>query len=83
MSHTLVTPRRGRRGRGAGPRLFGLLNSGSGVYSIIQHGSHRDADYPPGVRSANLYRWLEIIRCLAVYGYNHKKVKHEEDEFVG
>lgn len=80
---------RGKRGRGAGRKIvvLGLLKRGDKVYTqvikkaekkeimpvirkVVQSGSDI---YSDGWRSYN---------ALAVYGYNHKKVKHSENEFA-
>ena len=80
---------RGKRGRGAGRKIivFGLLKRKGAVYtqiipsaqrkevmSIIKKVVASGSDiYSDGWRSYD---------ALAVYGYNHKKVKHDEDEFA-
>lgn len=80
---------RGKRGRGAGRKtvVLGLRKRQGKVYAtvipdtqahtimpIIRKVVQRGSDiYTDGWRSYN---------ALAVYGYNHKKVKHRENEFV-
>ena len=80
---------RGKRGRGAGRKIIvlGLLKRNGRVYTniiknvekvivmpiirkVVQSGSDI---YSDGWRSYD---------ALAVYGYNHKKVKHSENEFA-
>lgn len=80
---------RGRRGRGAGRKIIvlGLRKRQGRVYAtvipdtqartimpIIRQVVQRGSDiYTDGWRS---------YHALAVYGYNHKKVKHQVNEFV-
>ena len=80
---------KGRRGRGAGNKIvvLGLLKRNDKVYtqiipnaskkeimSIIKRTVQSGSDiYTDGWRSYD---------ALVVYGYNHKRVKHSENEFV-
>ncbi len=80
---------RGRRGRGASKKVivFGLLKRQGKVFTqvisrasqeevlpIIRHTVQSGSDiYSDGWRSYD---------ALAIYGYNHKKVKHHENEFA-
>lgn len=80
---------RGKRGRGASNKtiVFGLLKREGRVYtSIISKAARKEI--MPIIRSivrkgSDIYTdgW-KSYDALAVYGYNHKKVKHSEDEFV-
>ena len=80
---------RGKRGRGAGGKIIvlGLRKRNGRVY----------ADVIPDVKKATLMPIIKRVvqsgsdiytdgwssyDALAVYGYNHKTVKHHEDEFV-
>ena len=80
---------RGKRGRGASKKVivFGLLKRSGKVFTqvisrasqaeilpIIRHTVRSGSDiYSDGWRSYD---------ALAIYGYNHKKVKHHENEFA-
>lgn len=80
---------RGRRGRGAGKKIvvLGLRKRKGRVYAtiipdaqaitilpIIRETVKRGSDiYTDGWKSYN---------ALVIHGYNHKKVKHEDNEFV-
>ncbi|MFH1561501.1 MAG: IS1595 family transposase [Patescibacteria group bacterium] len=80
---------RGKRGRGAGRKIIvlGLLKRQGGVYAqIIQ--STEKTEVMPIIRKvvasgSDIYSdgWRSYD-ALAVYGYNHKKVKHSENEFA-
>lgn len=80
---------RGKRGRGAGSKIivFGLLKREGKVYtSIISKAAKKEI--MPIIRrvvrkGSDIYTdgWRSYD-ALAVYGYNHKKVIHSEDEFV-
>lgn len=84
-------PRRvkGKRGRGAKSKIIvlGLLKRGGKVYAqIISDASRREI--LPIIRStvksgADIYTdgWRSYD-ALAIYGYNHKKVRHEDNEFA-
>ncbi len=79
---------KGKRGRGAGKKIIvlGLLKRGDKIYTqiiekarknelipIIRHIVKKGSDiYTDGWRSYD---------ALAVLGYNHKKVRHENNEF--
>lgn len=80
---------RGKRGRGAGRKIivFGILKRNGNVYTKIIK-SVQKAEVMPIIRKvvrsgSDIYSdgWGSYD-ALAVYGYNHKKVKHSEDEFV-
>lgn len=80
---------RGKRGRGAGHKIIvlGLLKRAGAVYTeIISSAARREV--MPIIRKvvasgSDMYSdgWRSYD-ALAVYGYNHKKVKHDENEFV-
>lgn len=80
---------KGKRGRGAGKKIvvLGLLKRDGKVYAqIIPDASQ--AEILPIIRAtvksgADIYTdgWRSYD-ALAVYGYNHKKVNHEKNEFV-
>lgn len=80
---------RGKRGRGASNKIivFGLLKRQGRVYTEIISNARRDEIMPiirKVVKSgADIYSdgWRSYD-ALAVYGYNHKKVNHEKDEFT-
>lgn len=80
---------RGRRGRGAGRKIivFGLLKRNGAVYTQIIPSAQREAVMPIIRRvvasGSDIYSdgWRSYD-ALAVYGYNHKKVKHDENEFA-
>jgi transposase-like protein len=80
---------RGKRGRGAGNKtiVFGLLKRKGKVYTEIISGASR-LELMPIIRKvvksgSDIYTdgWRSYD-ALGIYGYNHKKVKHEENEFV-
>lgn len=80
---------RGKRGRGAGGKtiVFGILKRKGKVYTEIIHSARR-IELLPIIRKvvksgSDIYTdgWRSYD-ALGVYGYNHKKVKHEENEFV-
>lgn len=80
---------RGRRGRGAGKKIivFGLLKRNGKVYTQIIKSAQK-AEVMPIIRKvvksgSEIYSdgW-KSYDALAVYGYNHKKVKHSENEFA-
>jgi len=80
---------RGRRGRGAGRKIivFGLLKRNGAVYTQIIPTVQR-REVMPIIRrvvasGSDIYSdgWRSYD-ALAVYGYNHKKVKHDENEFA-
>jgi transposase-like protein len=80
---------RGKRGRGAMNKVivFGLLKRGDKVYTEIVTKAEKKQLMPiirKIVKSgSDVYTdgWRSYD-ALAVYGYNHKKVKHDEDEFA-
>lgn len=80
---------RGKRGRGASKKIIvlGLRKRSGKVYAQIIPDVSRDEIMPiirRTVRSgADIYTdgWRSYD-ALAVYGYNHKKVNHEKDQFV-
>jgi len=80
---------KGRRGRGAGRKIIvlGLRKRGGKVYCQIIPDTTREEIMPiikATVKSgADIYTdgWRSYD-ALAVYGYNHKKVNHEKDEFA-
>jgi transposase-like protein len=80
---------RGKRGRGASGKIIvlGLLKRHGRVYASIIPNAQREI-LMPIIRSvvksgSDIYTdsWRSYD-ALAIYGYNHKKVKHEENEFV-
>jgi transposase-like protein len=80
---------RGKRGRGASSKIivFGLLKRKGKVYTEIVNSSARK-DLMPIIKAvvksgSDIYTdgWRSYD-ALGIYGYNHKKVKHEENEFV-
>ena len=80
---------RGKRGRGAGRKIIvlGLLKRQGKVYTQII-GSAEKEELMPIIRKvvasgSDIYSdgWRSYD-ALAVYGYNHKKVKHSENEFA-
>ena len=80
---------RGKRGRGASKKIIvlGLLKRQGKVYTGIIPDAKAQSVMPiikKVVRSgADIYidGWASYD-ALAVYGYNHKKVNHEKNEFV-
>ena len=80
---------RGKRGRGAGRKIivFGLLKRDGYVYTQIIKSAEKQAVMPIIRRvvasGSDIYSdgW-KSYDALAVYGYNHKKVKHTENEFA-
>lgn len=80
---------RGKRGRGAGRKIivFGLLKRQGKIYTQIIKNTQKRQVMPiikRVVRSgSDIYSdgWRSYD-ALAVYGYNHKKVKHQDNEFV-
>ena len=80
---------RGKRGRGAGKKIIvlGLLKRNGKVYTQIIKSAQK-TEVMPIIRrvvksGSDIYSdgWRSYD-ALAVYGYNHKKVKHSEDEFA-
>jgi len=80
---------RGKRGRGAGNKIIvlGLLKRNGGVYTQIIKSAEK-SEIMPIIRKvvasgSDIYSdgWRSYD-ALAVYGYNHKKVKHNENEFA-
>ncbi len=80
---------RGKRGRGARGKIvvLGLLKRNGKVYAQIIPDASREEILPiirATVKSgADIYTdgWRSYD-ALAVYGYNHKKVNHQKNEFV-
>ncbi|PJA38008.1 IS1595 family transposase, partial [candidate division WWE3 bacterium CG_4_9_14_3_um_filter_41_6] len=80
---------RGKRGRGAGRKILvlGLLRREGKVFTQIISRATQEQMMPIIRRvvqsGSDIYTdgWSSYD-ALAVYGYNHKKVKHSEDEFV-
>ncbi len=80
---------RRKRGRGAGRKMivFGLLKRNGAVYTQIIPSTVKKAVRPIIWRvvtsGSDIYSdgWRSYD-ALAVYGYNHKKVKHDENEFA-
>lgn len=80
---------RGRRGRGASKKVivFGLLKRDGKVFcQVISRASQ--TEILPVIRKtvrsgSDIYSdgW-KSYDALGIYGYNHKKVRHERDEFV-
>ncbi len=80
---------RGKRGRGSGGKIivFGMLKREGRVYTqIIKRAQRREI--MPVIRKvvksgSDIYSdgW-KSYDALAVYGYNHKKVRHEDSEFA-
>lgn len=80
---------RGKRGRGAGNKIIvlGLLKRAGAVYTEIISSAARK-EVMPIIRKvvasgSDMYSdgWRSYA-ALVVYGYNHKKVKHDENEFA-
>ncbi len=80
---------RGKRGRGARGKIivFGLLKRNGKVYCEIIRNTEKQVLMPIIRRvvqsGSDVYSdgW-KSYNALAIYGYNHKKVKHSEDEFA-
>ncbi len=80
---------RGKRGRGASKKIvvLGLLKRNGHVYAQIIPDASREEILPiinKTVKSgADIYTdgWRSYD-ALAVYGYNHKKVNHEKNDFA-
>lgn len=80
---------RGKRGRGAGRKIivFGLLKRDGKVYTQIITNTERVVVMPiirkVVASGSDIYSdgWRSYD-ALAVYGYNHKKVRHTENEFA-
>lgn len=80
---------RGKRGRGAGRKVivFGLRRRSGNVYTEIVPDVTKKALLPIIRRTvksgSDIYSdgWCSYD-ALAIYGYNHKKVKHEDNEFA-
>ena len=80
---------RGKRGRGAGRKIIilGLLKRKGSIYTQIIPNAQRQSVMPiiRQVVSAGSDIYTDGWRsydALAVYGYNHKKVRHDKDEFA-
>lgn len=80
---------RGKRGRGAKGKIIvlGILKRNGKVYCEIIKNTEKEAVMPIIKRvvqsGSDIYSdgW-KSYNALAVYGYNHKKVKHSENEFA-
>ena len=80
---------RGRRGRGPGSKIivFGILRRRGKIYTQVVKRAEKKELLPiirKVVKSgSDIYSdgWRSYD-ALAVYGYNHKKVKHSENEFA-
>ena len=80
---------RGKRGRGASKKVIvlGLLKRGGRIYTQVIKNVQKEEVMPiikNVVKSgSDIYTdgW-KSYDALAVLGYNHKKVKHEDNEFV-
>ncbi len=80
---------RGKRGRGARGKVIvlGILKRNGKVYSEIIKSTEKDSVMPiirKVVQSgSDIYSdgW-KSYNALAVYGYNHKKIKHSDDGFA-
>lgn len=80
---------RGKRGRGARGKIivFGLLKRNGKVYCEIIKNTEKQILMPIIRRvvqsGSDIYSdgW-KSYNALAIYGYNHKKVKHSENEFA-
>jgi transposase-like protein len=79
---------RGKRGRGAARKMvvLGLLKRGGKVFTEVVPDASKQALLPiirATVKSgSDIYSdgWRSYD-ALAIYGYNHKKVRHEQNEF--
>ena len=80
---------RGKRGRGAGKKIIvlGLLKRKGKIYTQVIRNTQKE-EVMPIVRKvvksgSDIYTdgWRSYD-ALAVLGYNHKRVKHEDNEFV-
>lgn len=80
---------RGKRGRGARGKVivFGLLKRNGKVYCEIIKNTEKQVLMPIIKRvvqsGSDIYSdgW-KSYNALAIYGYNHKKVKHNDNEFA-
>jgi len=80
---------KGKRGRGAGGKtiVFGLLKRNGYVYTQILSDATKESVMPiirkVVTSGSDIYTdgWRSYD-ALAVYGYNHKKVVHEDNEFA-
>lgn len=79
---------RGKRGRGAGSKIvvLGLLKRKSRIYTHVIKKAEKKEILPIILKTvksgSDIYTdgW-KSYHALAVYGYNHKKVIHEKNEF--
>ena len=80
---------RGKRGRGAGRKIivFGLLKRKGKVYTQVVNKAEKK-ELMPIIRKvvksgSDIYSdgWRSY-NALGVYGYNHKKIRHSENEFA-
>ena len=91
VDESYLGPRRvrGKRGRGAGRKvvILGLLKRKGSIYTQIIPNAQRQSVMPIirqiVAAGSDIYTdgWRSYD-ALAVYGYNHKKVRHDKDEFV-
>lgn len=80
---------RGKRGRGAGGKtiVLGLRKRSGSVYADVISDTRRETVMPIIRRviqsGSDIYTdgWRSYD-ALAVYGYNHKKVRHDKNEFA-
>ena len=90
LDESYFGPRRvkGKRGRGASHKVvvFGILKRKERIYTSIVPNAKK-ASLMPIIRQvinsgADIYTdgWRSYD-ALAIYGYNHKKVRHDQDEF--
>lgn len=83
------TRQRGKRGRGAGKKILvlGLLKRHGKVFAEIVPDATREELLPiirqTVTKGADIYTdgWRSYD-ALAIYGYNHKKVNHQKNEFA-
>jgi transposase-like protein len=80
---------RGKRGRGTGSKviIFGLLKRGDNIHTEIVNSAKSKELLPiikkvVGARSDIYTDGWRSYNAITIYGYNHKKVKHHENEFV-
>ena len=90
LDESYFGPRRvkGKRGRGASKKVivFGILKRKGRIYTSVVPNTKK-ASLMPIIRQvinsgADIYTdgWRSYD-ALAIYGYNHKKVRHDKDEF--
>ena len=79
---------KGKRGRGASRKIivFGILKRKDKIYTTIVPNTKKNSLMPiirQVIRSgSDIYSdgW-KSYNALAIYGYNHKKVRHDQNEF--